>query len=147
MPRKTSRRSRGMPDRLRDELAVIGQRANQGMLFQKRQHLLSDRLTSHQLSDRPQSKRAIRQRDLAGGLQFTGRMPPRQTPQSLQHADPFDAAVSDHRFGPRFGVRTDLSDLFQEPGGAPFDAGDFLARQVPIVRAESASFMPRMDGN
>src|SRR5271166_629526 len=121
-----------------DELAVLAQVANDGMLLQEGKRPLRRGLALEQRAQGPQPIRAVGKGDGAGFFQGFARVPAGQVQQALEHAHAFDAARLDHRLGPTRRLRADTPRLAQQPGSAALDATDLLGGKMRPLRAEPA---------
>ncbi len=107
-------------ERLMDDRAVVGQRANQRMLFQERQRFLLRRLTPEESPHGAEAPTTVRKGDCTGFFQGFAGVLLRQRQETLQHPRAFDAAGVHHRLGPLPRVRTDHAHFMQEVSSPAF---------------------------
>ena len=108
-----------------DELAVLTQRTDHGMLAQKWQHLLLRRLTLDERSDGPEVKGSVREGDLAGLLDRRGGMAAGKAQEALEHSHSLDAAGLDHGLGPGGALRAQAIATLLKSHAAP--------RSTPLI--------------
>jgi len=118
-------------------MAVVGERANDRMLVEKRQWFLSRAAALEQLAQRAQAKRTVGECRLAGVVQLAARVSLGPARASLAARAALRFRGLEHGFGPLMGVRADRLGLGQQPDCAALDAADLLGHQVLAQRAES----------
>ena len=129
------------------EGAVIRQVADDRMLVQEGHLVLLAAATGHQVADCPQAEGPVREGHGAGLLEAVIWVAAGQGDQALEHADPFDPSLPEHRLGPPVGLRADEGDLPQKPRRAALHRRDFPGVDVLRLRAEAARLALDVDGD
>jgi len=104
-------------------------------------------LALEQLPKDSQAESSMRVGRFAGRFQGVAGVAIGEAHEALEHANPFNPAVFQHRFGPTRGLRADPAHLAQQPRGSPLHAADLLGGNVLRQRAEAARLLPNVDGD
>ena len=130
-----------------DQRAVFIHAADDRVAFNEVELFLHRRRAFDQLTDRPQAIGAVGLGDFAGRFDLVVAVSVSQTHQPDQDAHTGNAAFGQHGLGPSGCMRPDATDLFQQPLGAAFHAGDLFGGDVLRLGTEPAGLVPGVDGD
>ncbi len=129
-----------------NQLAVVGQIADNLVFSEELEALLLITASLEQLSDGSQSKGVVAQGYLAGLVNLPAAVTSGQGLQAHQHTQTLDTPALEHGLGPSMGPGTYKPGALQQPGSPSFNLGDLLVVDMFIVSAESARIALDMNG-
>ena len=105
------------------------------------------RILLKKVPDRLQAVGAVGECPLADRLHLSRRVPGRETQEPLDHPDALHPALGEDRLGPECRLWAYVRHPAQQVARAALDAGDLLARQVALKRAEASRPDPDVAGD